>query len=137
MKKVFVLLISLISFGTVLAETTIKATSFKGGVYNNSKENFVEDPNFIGVDIKMVGNSIYIYSSKTQIFKLVESLKTYTETEDDIECQAFRALALHLNGEESSVVVCLNNSGILGVSILVDGIGLNYYYNAKVYEVTE
>lgn len=135
MKKVFVLLISLISFGTVLAETTIKATSFKGGVYNNSKENFVEDPNFIGVDIKMVGNSIYIYSSKTQVFKLVEYLKTYTE--DDIECQAFRALALHLNGEESCVCVCLNNSGILGVSILVDGIGLKYYYKAKIYEVTE
>lgn len=134
MKKVFVLLISLISFGTVLAETTIKATSFKGGVFNKETDEFVSRPDYIGVDVKMVGNCIYIYSSKTQIYKLVELLNTDT-ADDGRKMHAFRALALHLNGEEGIVNILLDDSGMLGIFILLEEI--HCCYMSKVYEVTE
>lgn len=134
MKKVFILLILLISFGTVFAKPAIYASSITGSVYDNSKEKFIENPNCIGIDISLVDDYVYVNSSSKQVYRLVEPVGSMS-TDEGIEFLEFRAIALHLNGEVGIIAINLDQSGVMHLITWFDTISL--YYKAKVYEVTE
>lgn len=134
MKKVVVLLISLISFGTIFATPAIYASSITGSVYDNGTEKFVENPNFIGVDVSLFDDYVYINSSTKQVYKLVESVGTMS-TDEGVKVLEYKAIALHLNGEVGYIAINLEPSGIMHLVTWFDTVSL--YYKCRVYEVTK